>query len=357
MTWENKDDLVWPHDVPWFELITPAFSNNSKWTTFSNPTQFKEMPMLVGWVGAQDARDIEAQTDDEILDDVMSNLKSMFPSISRPDKVFITRWGRDLNILGAYSFQKLKRNFANDSTTLGKSIDHKLWFAGEATAGEMHGTTEGAWESGMKAGRQMAEEILRRVQNDPKQSTIHPLATDCTASRKIPTEEDWQFLRDAYNKVFPPPTGEDWQFPSGFLVPYEIRDVGPRGRSVYATEFIPKGRKIYEGMVPQVEKQSDFTNFLRLLPHDLQCDIILWAFAGDGDTAYLVLDEGAFVNHGETPELVNLDPDCRTLRDIHPGEELLQDYGEYINPNPGWFNDIRERAWGAEPYLEQGATK
>ena len=70
MIWNNEDDLVWPHDVPWFELITPAFSNNSKWTTFSNPTQFKEMPVLCGWVGAQDARDIEAQTDDEILDDV-----------------------------------------------------------------------------------------------------------------------------------------------------------------------------------------------------------------------------------------------------------------------------------------------
>ena len=28
------------------------------------------MPVLCGWVGAQDARDIEAQTDDEILDDV-----------------------------------------------------------------------------------------------------------------------------------------------------------------------------------------------------------------------------------------------------------------------------------------------
>ena len=89
MIWNNEDDLVWPHDVPWFELITPAFSNNSKWTTFSNPTQFKEMPVLCGWVGAQDARDIEAQTDDEILDDVMSNLKSMFPSLSRPDQVFI----------------------------------------------------------------------------------------------------------------------------------------------------------------------------------------------------------------------------------------------------------------------------
>lgn len=107
----------------------------------------------------------------------------------------------------------------------------------------------------------------------------------------------------------------------------------------------------------RVEKQSDLINFLRLLPHDLQCDIILWAFAGDRDTAYLVMDEGGFVNHGETPELVNLDPDCRTLRDIHPGEELLQDYGEYNNPNPGWFNDMRERAWGAEAYLEQGATK
>ena len=62
---------------------------------------------------------------------------------------------------------------------------------------------------------------------------------------------------------------------------------------MYATKFIPKGRTIYEGLVVKVEKQSDFTNFLRLLPHDLQCDTLLWAFAGSRDTAYLVLDERA----------------------------------------------------------------
>ena len=50
MIWNKEDDLVWPRDVPWFELITPAFSNNSKWTTFSNPTLFKETPACrVGW--------------------------------------------------------------------------------------------------------------------------------------------------------------------------------------------------------------------------------------------------------------------------------------------------------------------
>lgn len=54
---------------------------------------------------------------------------------------------------------------------------------------------------------------------------------------------------------------------------------------------------------------------------------------------------------------MNLDSDCRTLRDIHPGEELLQDYGDFVEPTPGWFNDIRERAWGASSYVEQGATE
>ena len=112
----------------------------------------------------------------------MWNLKSMFPSISRPDKVIITRWGQDPNVQGAYTFQKNGRDIKKDSYTLGKSIDHKLWFAGEATAGEMHGTTEGAWESGMKAGKQMTKEILRRGQNDPKKPTINRLATDCAAS-------------------------------------------------------------------------------------------------------------------------------------------------------------------------------
>jgi len=173
MLWENKRSVVWPVNKPWFQLITPAAESSGRWTTFFNPTQFKDKAVLVGWVGAQDARDMESQTDEEILDDViMRNLHSMYPTITRPDKVFITRWGQDPNVLGAYSFQKLKRNFANDSYKLRQRVG-RVSFAGEAASGA-YGTVTGAWESGQRAAYEMINVIRPPPPPPPPRRTYTP---------------------------------------------------------------------------------------------------------------------------------------------------------------------------------------
>ena len=86
----------------------------------------------------------------------------MFPTITRPDKVIISRWDEDENVRGTYSFHKLGRDFDDDSYYLGETIGKQVWFAGEATAGNMYATTVGAWETGEKAAKQMAREILDR---------------------------------------------------------------------------------------------------------------------------------------------------------------------------------------------------
>jgi hypothetical protein len=69
----------------------------------------------------------------------------------------------------------------------------------------------------------------------------------------------------------------------------------------------------------------------------------------------VTLDVGAYVNHGVGDE-VNLDDECYTLRSIQPGEEFLQDYGEYGGDNP-WFDEIYEKAWGSKPEGEEGKTE
>ena len=48
---------------------------------------------------------MEEQTDEEVLDDAMANLKIMFPTISKPDRVVVARWGKEENILGTYSYK------------------------------------------------------------------------------------------------------------------------------------------------------------------------------------------------------------------------------------------------------------
>ena len=66
--------------------------------------------------------------------------------------------------------------------------------------------------------------------------------------------------------------------------------------------------------------------------HDLQCDILLWSYVEKGEGyVSLALDDGSFVNHGETSDVINLDKDCSAIRDIEIGEELLENYTEFVS--------------------------
>lgn len=155
MYWNNAEDMVWPEEQFWFELIS---TKETKWNSFFNPSAYKDTQTLTAWIGGSDALEMEKLTDDEILDMVVKNLKSMFPSIKRPDKVMITRWSQDENTRGTYSYETVNRNWEEDTEKLRRNVG-SLWFAGEATDDSMHETTIGAWDSG----REAAQEMMKRL--------------------------------------------------------------------------------------------------------------------------------------------------------------------------------------------------
>ena len=140
MYWNKEEDMIWPEDEFWFNLLS---SEKTKWTYFFNPSSFKRTPTLTAWIGGRDAIEMETQTDEQIMNKyIMKNLASMFPGIRRPDKVVITRWNQEENILGTYSYKTVGRNFTEDTNKLKKSIG-RIWFAGEATSSNWFGTTIG----------------------------------------------------------------------------------------------------------------------------------------------------------------------------------------------------------------------
>ena len=170
MSWNNDDDLVWPEDEYWFLLLTPEDEGGgetqqqqqySPWTTFFNPTKFKGKPSLTAWLGGKEAIYAEEnQTNDEILEDVMTNLRAMFPTIRDPDRVVITRWGQDPTTFGAYSYPVPGRDFYDDAAKL-QEVYGNIYFAGEAT-GDGWATTQGAWRTGEAAALGMAERLKGR---------------------------------------------------------------------------------------------------------------------------------------------------------------------------------------------------
>mmetsp|Transcript_32967 Transcript_32967/g.37791 ORF Transcript_32967/g.37791 Transcript_32967/m.37791 type:complete len:356 (+) Transcript_32967:51-1118(+) len=219
-------------------------------------------------------------------------------------------------------------------------------------------------------------------QKKQKQLRHHPfmddtslLPQDCATSnypRLIHDEATWKFIQDTYYETVSGPRHE-WDADytqryksihtprSGFTisdVAIEVKDDGFRGRSVYAGQFIPKGTGVWKSFhLARFETPDELTLFLsKLKRYDLQCDSLLWAYVEKGHGyVSLALDEGSFVNHGESEEVVNLDSNCYALRDIHEGEELLENYSEFIGFHElKWFDVIRGDAW-KEPEIEQKA--
>ena len=175
MQWNDPNVVVWPNEK-WFHLITPGDNASSeKWRTFYNPTEYKDIPTIVGFVGGQNSIDMEAQTDEEVLNDVMKNLNAMFPTLGRPNRVVITRWGKEPNVRGSYSFHKAGRNFGDDSSHLQQNVGH-LYFAGEATAGTYWwASVVGAWKTGEKAARKMFEAISKAGEESSAESVNRKL--------------------------------------------------------------------------------------------------------------------------------------------------------------------------------------
>eukprot|EP00537_Pseudo-nitzschia_pungens_P005091 CAMPEP_0172369300 /NCGR_PEP_ID=MMETSP1060-20121228/31985_1 /TAXON_ID=37318 /ORGANISM="Pseudo-nitzschia pungens, Strain cf. cingulata" /LENGTH=296 /DNA_ID=CAMNT_0013094177 /DNA_START=285 /DNA_END=1175 /DNA_ORIENTATION=- len=187
---------------------------------------------------------------------------------------------------------------------------------------------------------------------------IHKIPRDCATSnykRAIHDALTWRHLQDVYIETV---DHKDYSqrretHPSytGFAVEVVVENEGHRGRSVYAAEPIRKGTKVWHSnhLVP-FKTPRDLQSFLSKLDHDLQCDALLWAYIEKGEGyVSLALDPGSYINHGETENVINLDEDCYALRDIQMGEELLENYTEFIGfgeeEGVEWYNQIRGWAW------------
>ena len=98
---------------------------------------------------------VEQQSDDEILHEVMTNLRRCYgPSIPQPCNHLITRWSMDKWSCGSYS--SLVLGSTHDDLRELARPEGRLHFAGEHTATEYLGSVHGAYLSGMRA----ATEVL-----------------------------------------------------------------------------------------------------------------------------------------------------------------------------------------------------
>ena len=199
-----------------------------------------------------------------------------------------------------------------------------------------------------------------------KRLKAYSFTHDCTNSpRRLHGQEVFEgILRDAlrqskFDLGLPMPDFLNTPFENGMQVPYEVKDDPVHGRGIYATQEIPPDLRIWNGDLATFSSDFELVAFLRYLPHELQCDVILWAYPKKNSdrTVLLAMDEGSYMNDGGAKHANCGGEHMTSKRYIEAGEELLEDYSTYIDfeGKVEWFHGFRQAAFGNGEYTDQGA--
>jgi monoamine oxidase len=126
---------------------------------FFNPSAAGRLDTLVGFAAGSHACALERSNADEVRDEVMMALKGMFGSdASEPISMYRTQWHSDPHALGAYPYLAVGGRLSH-LVTLSETLDGRIFFAGDGTHPPYIGTAHGAYLSGVKAARAIADTV------------------------------------------------------------------------------------------------------------------------------------------------------------------------------------------------------
>lgn len=121
-----------------------------KFNYFLNMKKFTNANALMTFAFGDYSTVTETLSDNAIINEVMSHLKTIYGnSIPNPTNILRTKWGQNINSYGAYSYATNGTTTVNFDT-LAKTVNNKLFFAGEHTHRAYRGTVHGAYLSGIR---------------------------------------------------------------------------------------------------------------------------------------------------------------------------------------------------------------
>ena len=145
-------EAFWDEDADWLEYLPNTPGAWTEWVSFHRVAR---QPVLLGFNAADRGVEIEAWSDEAIVEDAMRTLRTMHgDDIPDPLDAQITRWHRDPFARGSYSFNALGSTPAARDA-LAAPVEGTLFFAGEATGRKYSSTTHAAYLSGERAAREM----------------------------------------------------------------------------------------------------------------------------------------------------------------------------------------------------------
>ena len=146
------DDFYWPKEKEQFMYIPD--DGEQYFSSWSNPGVYRGVPILAAYLAGSHAEEVNRWSDGELMERAMDVVTKMFGDMPAPIDFVRTGWASDPFSQGSYSFDKVGQQ-PEDRANLGKAIDGKLFFAGEATHPTFLGTVHGAYETGVRAAREI----------------------------------------------------------------------------------------------------------------------------------------------------------------------------------------------------------
>ena len=148
----NKFVLVWEtafwDDVQYISYTPEA---RDKFNYFVNIKKFSpNHNALMTFAYANYARQTEAMSDAQIIDEIMNHLRDIYgKNIPNPTKMLRTKWQSNENSHGAYSYTAVGTEMQHFDDLAGQ-VNNKLFFAGEHTEKDYFSTAHGAYLSGIR---------------------------------------------------------------------------------------------------------------------------------------------------------------------------------------------------------------
>ena len=150
------DKFYWPQAKQRFNYLSEG--EPSLFNAWLNNGHYTGQPIITAYHAGRRAREINQWSDDKLLDEALAVMQRLFGAdfgpIPTPQAYVRSNWQSDPFANGSYSFDQVGQ-LPDDRQTLAQPINQQLFFAGEATHPHFYATVHGAYETGVRAAREV----------------------------------------------------------------------------------------------------------------------------------------------------------------------------------------------------------
>ena len=150
------DKFYWPQAMQRFNYLSEG--EPSLFNAWLNNGHYTGQPIITAYHAGRRAREINRWSDDKLLDEALAVMQRLFGAdfgpIPTPQAYVRSNWQSDPFANGSYSFDQVGQ-LPDDRQTLAQPINQQLFFAGEATHPHFYATVHGAYETGVRAAREV----------------------------------------------------------------------------------------------------------------------------------------------------------------------------------------------------------